>query len=164
MADVAMLQYVRHSATVQSDGDFSLASLDNQQAWIESRLFNLRSESADPILQCSIIAATITAYVLFSEIWQNSTIPCHLSGQLLVKLQQDLEWPGWEDCADLLLWTLSVGHSNTVNEERRSAYAALIYQTHWTKLYPYLSSREVLVKTLDLFVWPKGQSTPLDLF
>ena len=85
--------------------------LDDQQAWIESRLVDLQPEARKLglITECIRLAAFVCTYFLDVSSWSSNFVPSHLSKHLLLHLQETLTFCFWDTHIDLLLWLVTMG-------------------------------------------------------
>jgi len=72
LEEIHALQCRRDMNTCWED-PVSLAQTDNHQAWVESRLASLPTSSC--LAECCRLAAYISAYMLFSEVWCSMFLP-----------------------------------------------------------------------------------------
>lgn len=161
IADICGLQAMREGDTNYPYDALEVEKIDNQQAWIESRLQQLDQETADPLLSCSIPAAYLCGYGFFAEVWSASIIPSHLAAQLLLRLQQYEAWEGWDDHADLLLWLLNIGAAFATEHRVRLGFAGLWHGSHRARLVPLSSSWEEVREHLKRFIWSEQIYDPL---
>jgi hypothetical protein len=153
--DIHALQLCRDSSEFRCKDAISILNIDNQQAWIESRIYSLRQtlSSSDYILDCCLIAAYLCTYAMFTDIWDSRLIPSHCSSQLLRKLQlseSSLEWIGHED---LLLWLLCMGGALVSPRVIATEYAVLLNGTFGVQLRPLIDSWSNLESCLRQFIW-----------
>ena len=87
IADIRALQHLRENGASYPLDSLDVEKIDNQQAWIESRLEQLRHIAAEPLLKCCIPAAYLCAYGCFTEIWSGHMIPSRVTALLLQELQ-----------------------------------------------------------------------------
>lgn len=73
LRDIHALQLVRDSPSFTCENTISLLHVDNQQAWIESRLAGLPKLS--PLLECCHLAAYLATCMICCKVWRTSPIP-----------------------------------------------------------------------------------------
>lgn len=153
------LQQMRESANFAILYAMSIQDIDNQQAWIEERLYEsleMARQTNNVVLRCCILASYICAYCLFSEVWSSpftSYIPAHLSSQLLRQLQnteRDRLWLGNEE---LLLWVIMAGATFAQPGVTRSEYAVLLHGSLRDGFETFLSSWPDTEVILHNFFW-----------
>ncbi len=71
--DINALQYIRNSLPQVCDDAVTISQIDNQQAWIESRLWALPKGSS--FQECCNYAAYLSANILCCKVWRTSAIP-----------------------------------------------------------------------------------------
>jgi len=143
------------STNFSYDDPASILQLDNQQVWIESRLFDCRLglSSFDYIQDCCLIAAYLCTYVMFTGMWSGSLIPGHCSSQLLRKLQQNEHTAEWTGSDDLLFWLLCIGGAFAPQGIIRSEYVVLLNGTYNEQLEPMADTWNVAEMRLKSFIW-----------
>jgi hypothetical protein len=156
IADICGLQALREGNSKYPFDSFEVEKVDNQQAWIESRLQLLGEQATEPLLSCSIPAAYLCGYSFFAEVWSASVIPTHLSAKLLLTLQHYEAWEGWDAHADLLLWLLNVGAAFATEAQVRLGFAGLWHGNHRTRLQSFSGSWEEVRKILQRFIWSES--------
>ena len=151
--DICALQHLRECGSSYPYDGHEVEKVDNQQAWIESRLQRLREKTSDPLLLCCIPAAYLCAYSFFAEVWGASLIPSHLSSQLLRQLQASETWERWDEHADLLLWLLNIGAAFATDVSARLGFADLWHGSHRARLQTLSSSWDDVEGNLRAFIW-----------
>lgn len=152
--DICALQRLREAGMQYPVNAGEVEKVDNQQAWIESRLQQLRTYGAtEPLLICCIPAAYLCAYGFFAEVWSASLIPSRLSAQLLQDLQTYESWNGWDDHSDLLLWLLNIGAAFATDAQVRLGFAGLWHGTHRARLESVSHSWDEIEEQLKSFIW-----------
>lgn len=154
--DINALQVMRDSTDWSMD-TFSLVHIDNQQAWIESRLYWCRKTAGgnDEPVDCCVLAAYLCTYVLYADTWRNSMIPSHCSAQLLEILQRSAEAPAdvWDGNDELLLWVLMIGGAFIPRGPITNEYYRILLEGFRGRLKPLTQSWEQVESTLCRFVW-----------
>ena len=153
IADICGLQAMRECDSNYPYNSLDVEKVDNQQAWIESRLQQLSVRTCEPGLSCAIPAAYLCAYSFFAEVWSASLIPSTLSALLLRTLQQHETWLGWDDHADLLLWLLNIGAAFATDAPIRLGFAGLWHGSHRSRLESFSVSWEEVRAYLERFIW-----------
>ncbi|KAJ5294173.1 N-ethylmaleimide reductase [Penicillium antarcticum] len=151
LKDVFALQCIRDSTFFGKEDTIAMANIDNHQASIQSRLVSL--PNCCSISECCHLAAYLCSTMLRCKLWRASTIPSHLSLQLLCKLQEvnpDLLWDDWPE---LLAWLLHIGGAFAPTGNIRSAYLALLHLNRNTRLENLYSSWPSLLEILKQFIW-----------
>ncbi|KGO67357.1 hypothetical protein PEX1_024430 [Penicillium expansum] len=150
LKDVFALQCIRESKILGKEEVMPMAHIDNHQASVQSRLVNLPVFS--PISECCHQAAYLCSTMLRCKIWRTSTIPSHLSLQLLCKLQSASNNPVLNDSPDLLAWLLHIGGAFAPVGTIRQGYVRLLHLNHSRFRWLYTSWPELLV-ILKQFIW-----------
>ena len=153
IGDICALQRLRESGTNYPIDSLEVEKVDNQQAWIESRLEQLRRTALHPLLLCCIPAAYLCGYGFFAEVWSATLIPSNLSAQLLRELQDCESWEGWDEHAELLLWLLNIGAAFATDVPVRLGFAGLWHGSHRRRLEPISQSWYDVEKHLKRFIW-----------
>ncbi|KAJ5909808.1 N-ethylmaleimide reductase [Penicillium tannophilum] len=151
LKDVSALQCIRDSGLFSTEDVISMAHIDNHQASIQSRLMSLPTCSL--VAECCHLAAYLCSTMLRCKIWRASTIPSHLSLQLLCKLQQANDDSIWDGRPDLLAWLLHIGGAFAPVGTIRSEYAALLQINRRTRLRGLYTSWPELLEILKQFIW-----------
>ncbi|KAJ5523743.1 N-ethylmaleimide reductase [Penicillium frequentans] len=151
LKDVSALQCIRDSALFSREDVISMAHIDNHQASIQSRLMSLPTCSL--VAECCHLAAYLCSTMLRCRIWRASTIPSHLSLQLLCKLQQANDDSIWDGRPGLLAWLLHIGGSFAPLGTIRSEYVALLQINRRTRLRGLYTSWPELLEILKQFIW-----------
>ena len=137
--DINALQAIRNTTDVDHGDAIAIMHLDNHQASIESRLFNLGEDPmrfVNPTLYCCLLASYICTYALFTEIWSASTIPLHLASYLLEKVQA-LQTDGhMVEYWDLFTWLICVGGTFSGSGREQEQFALLLDQHFRFELTP----------------------------
>ncbi|PMD45856.1 putative N-ethylmaleimide reductase [Hyaloscypha variabilis F] len=155
LKDVYALQCIRdHSPYFGPQDVISMARIDNHQASIQSRLVSLQKRSA--ISECCHLAAYLCSAMLRCKLWRESTIPSHLSLQLLNKLQQANNDPVWDDRPELLTWLLYIGGAFAPTGRIRSDYVVLLDVNRSSRLAGLYTSWPELLEILKQFIWSEG--------
>lgn len=160
VADICSLQAMRECDSNYPYDSLEVEKVDNQQAWIESRLQQLGEQTRDPLLSCAIPAAYLCGYSFFAEVWSASVIPSSLAAQLLRKLQQHEAWQGWDEHADLLLWLLNIGAAFATERPIRLGLVGLWHGSHRARLQPFSVSWEEVRAHLRRFIWSESIYEP----
>lgn len=153
IGDICALQHLREGRTSYTLDNQEIEKLDNQQAWIESRLEQLRHNVSEPLLLCCIPAAFLCAYGFFTEIWSSHLIPSRLTSYLLRELQASETWPGWNDHADLLLWLLNIGVAFAIDVSIRQGFVDMWHGSHCIRLPPHSQSWQETERCMKQFIW-----------
>lgn len=153
IGDIRALQHVRENGTNYPLDNLDVEKIDNQQAWIESRLEQLRHVAAEPLLRACIPAAYLCAYGCFTDIWTGHMIPARVTAYLLTELQATELWAGWDDHADLLLWLLHIGVAFAADRNLRLGIAGMLHGSQRARLQPLSESWEDTERTLKRFIW-----------
>jgi hypothetical protein len=155
--DIHAFQIMRDSPDFQFNDPASLIRLDNQQAWAESRLYNFRKAlgHSDYMLECSLIAAYICTYFMYTDMWGGSLIPGRCSSQLFQRLQQnDLFETQWVGHEDLLLWLLCIGGAFAPRGSiTRAEYVVLLNGTYFEQLGLLEEPWSEVETKLKGFIW-----------
>ena len=152
--DINELKAFRDATDVDHGDAIAIMHLDNHQASIESRLFNLGEDPmrfVNPTLYCCLLASYICTYALFMEIWSASTIPLHLASYLLEKVQA-LQMDGhMSECWDLFTWLICVGGTFSGSGREQEQYVLLLNQHFEFELTPpTIADTQNL---LERFIW-----------
>ncbi|KAI0128008.1 hypothetical protein BJ170DRAFT_628064 [Xylariales sp. AK1849] len=133
----------------------AMLHIDNQQAWIESRLHWCWKEAKDAVhlRQCCILATYLYTFDSYAEIWCSSMIPLHCSSQLLGLLQQETSIEAWDGHEDLLLWVFMVGAGIIPPGDIRDAYTVLLRDTFRAQLSPLVETWTRTETLLKKFLW-----------
>ncbi|CEJ59041.1 hypothetical protein PMG11_07678 [Penicillium brasilianum] len=153
LKDICALQCIRDSALFDKEDVVSMAHIDNHQASIQSRLVDLPDVSLSPISDCCQIAAYLCSTMLRCKIWRTSTIPSHLSLQLLGKLQDTNQDTIWNHSPELLIWILHVGGAFAPPGAIRMAYVDLLHLNFSTRLKGLCTTWAELRIILQRFIW-----------
>lgn len=158
--DIRALQLLCDSEHLTRNAN-DLERLDNQQAWIESRLYwSWRSavERGDG-LESYVLCAYICTYILHTEIWEGSAIPSHCSVRLLNSLQNKdkTRWTGYEE---LHLWVVFIGGSFTSSDVARNQYAKMLAALCPKYLDEDSRSWTALRIILKRFIWSERTIMP----
>jgi hypothetical protein len=153
--DIHALQCMRDSPTYLSKDAVTTLRLDNQQAWIESRIYEsrLRLSGNDYLLECCLITGYLCTYLMYTDVWHGNLIPQHCSSQLLQKLQQTSYTPEWTGKEDMLLWLVCMGGAFAARGTMRAEYWVLINGTHHEQLRPLTGRWENVESCLKMFFW-----------
>ncbi|KAN0099217.1 hypothetical protein V8E51_012992 [Hyaloscypha variabilis] len=155
LKDVYALQCIRDSGVYFDIEDvISMAQIDNHEASIQSRLVSLPNRSS--ISECCHLAAYLCSAMLRCELWRASTIPSHLSLQLLGKLQQANDDVVWDNRPDLLAWLLHIGGAFAPTGTIRSSYVLLLRLNRSTRLRGLYASWQELLEILKQFIWSEN--------
>ncbi|KAE9370938.1 putative N-ethylmaleimide reductase [Stipitochalara longipes BDJ] len=163
LKDVYALRCIRESNLFSSDDVISMMHIDNHQASIQSRLVRLPSGSS--VSECCRLAAYLCSVMLRCKVWPASTIPSHLSFQLLCKLQQANDDLVWDDRPGLLAWLLHIGGAFAPMGTTRSEYVVLLHLNRSTRFRGLYTSWPDLLETLKQFIWSERafMSPPLKI-
>ncbi|KAJ5152935.1 N-ethylmaleimide reductase [Penicillium canariense] len=151
LKDVFALQCIRDSALFGREDVISMAHIDNHQASIQSKLVSLPNHSS--ISECCQLAAYLCSTMLRCKLWRTSTIPSHISLQLLCKLQQAADDIIWDDVPDLLVWLLHIGGAFAPTGSIRSGYVSLLHSNRCNRLRKLYTSWPELREILEQFIW-----------
>ncbi|KAJ5136442.1 N-ethylmaleimide reductase [Penicillium atrosanguineum] len=151
LKDVFALQCIRDSAFFGQEDVITMTHIDNHQASIQSRLVSLPTCSL--VSECCHLAAYLCSTMLRCKIWRTSTIPSHLSLQLLCKVQQTSDDLVWNDWPDLLAWLLHIGGAFAPEGAIRSGYVELLQSNHRSRLQDLYTSWSELLEILKQFIW-----------
>ncbi|PVI03248.1 putative N-ethylmaleimide reductase [Periconia macrospinosa] len=154
LEDLHSLQWKRDSATFSCGDAVDLIHVDNQQASIQSRIYNrLLDASLSPLLRCFYTAAYLGATVLCCKVWVVSVIPPFVSRLLLHNLLALADDPIWSRHPDLLLWLLTLGASFSSEGNIRSEYVSLLHAQSakgWDRAYSFWPQVQQVLKQ---FIW-----------
>ena len=158
LEDIHALQLLRNVAEFNPPDAVTLRQLDNQQAWIESRLYccYCAADSSDFASTSCIIAAYLCAYSLFAEVWAGRWIPYHCSSRLLQSLQQTESGDCWVGHEELLVWLLITGGTFAEPGASRSEYALLLNGNHHVRIAHLLTSWADVQDMLKTFIWSES--------
>ena len=127
--DIKALQTMREGIDTNWGDPVSIMHLDNQQASIESRLYELGKSPTrlvNPALYCSNHAAYLCTYSLFTEVWASAMIPTRLTCDLLETLRaSDVEVLMLE-YIDLFTWIICTGGCFAGSEQIQTEFALLL--------------------------------------
>ncbi|KAJ5997315.1 N-ethylmaleimide reductase [Penicillium canescens] len=151
LKDVFALQCIRDSTFFGEEDIISMAHIDNHQASIQSRLVNL--PNCCSISECCHLAAYLCSTMLRCKLWRTSTIPSHLSLQLLNKLREANHDFLWDDWPELLAWLLHIGGAFAPSGTIQSGFLALLHLNRKTRLRGLYSSWPDLLEILKQFIW-----------
>ncbi|KAH8645410.1 hypothetical protein BX600DRAFT_485035 [Xylariales sp. PMI_506] len=155
--DINALQCIRNSPSFVDD-TVAMVHIDNQQAWIESRLWALPRGSA--FQECCNYAAYLAANLLCCKVWRTSAIPPYLSSQILRILKQTTDASEWDEYPDFLLWLLYMGGSVARDGMVRSEYVALL-QSNLSKRHGVRPIAWAdLVEVMKQFIWSESVVGP----
>lgn len=133
--------------------------VDNSQAYLETRLVDLLSESsgasicADPIYEACIFAAFLCTYKLSTGIWEGHFVPEFCVSQVLRLITESAHDPRWNLAPGLLLWLLFVSGGLTERKDVRSRAACWIRTVSGVYVERLLQDWELLKDDLKKFVW-----------
>ncbi|KAI9708117.1 MAG: hypothetical protein M1820_004321 [Bogoriella megaspora] len=154
--DIRALQMIRDATDVDHNDAVTIMHLDNHQASIESRLYDLVKDPLrfhNPTLYCCLNAAYICSYMLFTEVWGSSLIPSHLTVRLLEYLQyvptQQRVGRHWT----LFLWLVCLGGTFAQSNPEQPEFGQLLRQHMEAK--PSFMGGADLERLLQHFVWSK---------
>jgi hypothetical protein len=158
LEDIHALQLLRNVAEFNPPDAVTVRQLDNQQAWIESRLhhYYCAADSSDYALTSCIIAAYLCAYSLFAEVWAGRWIPSHCSSRLLRSLQEAEKSDCWIGHEELLVWLLITGGTFAESGASRSEYAVLLHGNYHTRIAHLLTSWTDVQEMLKTFIWSEA--------
>ncbi|KAJ5082698.1 N-ethylmaleimide reductase, partial [Penicillium argentinense] len=148
LKDVFALQCIRESGVPGREDAISMAHIDNHHASIQSRLLSLPGHSC--ISKCCHVAAYLCSTMLRCKLWRTSTIPSHLSLQLLCELQQATKASVFDASPDLLTWLLHIGGAFAPAGAIRSGYIQILHAKSRKGLY---ISWPELLGILKQFIW-----------
>ncbi|ORY17220.1 hypothetical protein BCR34DRAFT_621944 [Clohesyomyces aquaticus] len=151
LKDISALQCIRDSYFLGTEDVISMAHIDNHQASIQSRLVSLPHLST--FAECCHLAAYLCSAMLRCRIWRTSTVPSHLSFQLLCKLQESNNDVIWEGRTDILAWMLYIGGAFAPTGPIRSDYASLLHLNQSTRIRWLYTSWPELLAILKQFIW-----------
>ena len=131
MKDIKALQAIRDGTEVDQRDAVSIMHLDNHQASVESRLYDIGKdpqESENPALYSCIVAAYLCTYMLFTDVWSSGRIPSHLTSRLLGTLRSsriiDRRIEHWS----LFLWVTCIGGTFATSGNKQREYSLLLNQ------------------------------------
>ncbi|KAJ5392723.1 hypothetical protein N7465_011697 [Penicillium sp. CMV-2018d] len=150
LKDVFALQCIRDTEILDKEEAIPMAQVDSHQASIQSRLVSL--PVCSPISECCHQAAYLCSTMLRCKVWRTSTIPSHLSLQLLCKIQSAINSPVWDDSPDLLAWLLHIGGAFAPAGSIRQGYVQLLHLNHSRLRWLYTSWPELRL-ILKQFIW-----------
>lgn len=153
MGDVCALQYTRECGTDYPVNPVEVEKVDNQQAWIESRLQMLEAQTTQPLLLCAIPAVYLCAYACFADVWASNLLPSRLSAKLLGLLQRYDARETWEDHADLLLWLLNIGIVFSTESNVRLGFISLWHGSQREHLEPLSACWNAVESHLKNFIY-----------
>ncbi|KAJ5689261.1 N-ethylmaleimide reductase [Penicillium macrosclerotiorum] len=151
LKDIYALQCIRDSPILGKEDEMPMAFIDNHQASIQSRLVSLPDASA--LTECCHLAAYLCSSMIRCKIWRSSTIPSHLSLQLILKLEEANGGLFWKDNPGLIAWLLHIGGAFSPAGAIRSSYLKLLHLNRSTVLKDLYSSWSELLKVLEQFIW-----------
>ncbi|OQU96931.1 hypothetical protein CLAIMM_02942 isoform 2 [Cladophialophora immunda] len=153
LVDIHAMQCCRDSAFFAYEDTISMMHVDNQQAWVQSKLVGL--PTLPFVQECCRWAVYLAASMLCCKIWRLSVIPPWISAQLLQKLQQQEQHDKslWDGHGDLLAWTLYIGGAFAPAGAVRSGYVGLLRQEYASECGDLAASWPDLVDVLRQFVW-----------
>lgn len=155
LEDIHALLLIREWNNIDRDDAVSVQHLDNQQAWIESRLYycyHAADQTHIQLVSC-IIAAYLCTYTLFADVWGGELIPAYSACQLLRTLQFAEHGECWMGHEDLFVWLLMVGGSFSQPGIIRSEFGVLLHGSNHAGIVPLLSSWYNVQQTLQSFIW-----------
>lgn len=153
MSEIDALSSLVQRSRLANEVILSATEVDNIQASIESRLYNLRTRpiaSSSIVMSCSL-AAHICCYLVSTEIWSSTFIPTQLSLQLSHVLPRTISEPVWEDNVDLILWIIFVGGAFAEDPKLKSKYVTMVLTTALNG--SWRSSWEDTKEILRTFIW-----------
>ncbi|CAG8896685.1 unnamed protein product [Penicillium egyptiacum] len=150
LKDIFALQCIRDSAILGKEDAMPMAQIDNHQASIQSRLVSL--PICSPILQCCHQAAYLCSTMLRCKMWRTSTIPSHLSLQLLCNIQAASDSLVWDNSPGLLAWLLYIGGAFAPVGTIRQGYVRLLRLNH-NRFKSLYTSWPGLLVVLKQFIW-----------
>lgn len=158
LEDVHALQQLRTLSEFNPPDAIAIRHLDNQQAWIESRLYQCyrASDQTDHVVISVILAAYLCTYSLFSEVWTGQWIPSHCSSQLLRSIQHTGHGDYWKGNEELLVWLLMAGGAFAQPGLARSEYAVILHRNYHDGLAHLLSSWDDIEGLLKTFIWSEA--------
>jgi hypothetical protein len=163
------MQVVRDSPIYLPEDTVAMMHIDNQQAWIQSRLIDMPRD--EYIQECCRLAAYLCAAMLCCKLWRTSIVPVSpklplsiqstdnswpqpsISAQLFQLLQRRQSYNPWEGHEDLLIWLLFVGGGCSSEGAVRSGYIKLVQDEYFTDISSAISSWPDLLENLQDFVW-----------
>ena len=152
--DIKALQVARDSIDVDHRDAITIMHLNNQQASIESRLYESGRDPVrftNPVLYNCNLASYLCTYMLFNEVWDAGFIPQFFSSYLLERLQYPEMDIAFAERWDLFVWIICVVGTCTRSAEEQTEYA-IILKGHTEAYAPELSEAGVL-QLLRGFVW-----------
>ncbi|KAL9075795.1 MAG: hypothetical protein Q9157_003896 [Trypethelium eluteriae] len=152
--DIRALQVIRDTTDVDQRDAVTIMHLDNHQASIESRLYNLGKDPMrfqNPTLYCCILTAHICTYMLFTEVWGASWVPLYLASWLLEQLQTTGMKELMNEHRDLFLWVICVGGTFVDPGDKQAMYGQLL--SNQLKLGASISTESDLQELLQKFIW-----------
>ncbi|KAF2705409.1 hypothetical protein K504DRAFT_388300 [Pleomassaria siparia CBS 279.74] len=151
LEDIYALQCLRDLMLFGKEDVISMAHVDNQQASVQSRLVSLPNRSS--ISACCHLAAYLCSTMLRCKIWRGSTIPSHLSFQLLCELEKAKDDIIWDNQPGLLAWLLHIGGAFAPTGSIRSGYVVLLQLNRNTRLRGLYTTWPGLLDILKQFIW-----------
>ncbi|EXJ74135.1 uncharacterized protein A1O5_02429 [Cladophialophora psammophila CBS 110553] len=151
LRDIHAMQCCRDSTFFAPEDTISMMHVDNQQAWVQSKLVGLPTLPC--VQECCRWAAYLAASMLCCKIWRLSVMPPWISAQLLQKLQQRHDESVWDGHRDLLAWVLYIGGAFAPVGPVRSGYVGLVQEEHFQEHGHLTASWPDLVEVLRQFVW-----------
>jgi hypothetical protein len=152
--DIHAFQHFMETTDIDQNDIISITQLDNQQAWIESRLYDcfvIVDKEQGMIERCIILASYLCAYTLFMGIWSNRFIPARLSVMLLHALRQAYEDREWVRYRYVLLWCTVMGGTFS-QPEVKPEYYGVLQQSGYPTFTTTWNEMETL---LEKFLWSK---------
>lgn len=151
-----------HSSDCESMETTAKIQMDNQQAWIESRLVNLQQEAQTLglVAECIRLAALICAYCLDMSTWASNFIPSQLSQKLLLNLQHTISFCLWEARTGVFLWLILVGF-HAARPELKAQYRQFVYALSIGFTQRAETTSGLVQSVMKNFIWPKN--APLSL-
>lgn len=154
--DINALKSAREAGEVDLRDAISVMHLDNQQASIESRLYDLGKDPlryVNPTLYCCVQAAFLCAYALFTEVWASGLLPSCLSRSLLERLQLMQEERHANDYSDLFVWITTIGGVFSESVQQQASYTELLRQE--IEAADGFMTSESLSNHLEKFIWSR---------
>ena len=127
--DIHALRALVDTMDVDQRDAISIMHLDNHQASIESRLYNLGRDPLRherPALYCCICAGYLCTYMLFNDVWSSSLLPSYLTAWLLENLHLSNEQGDVSQYWDLFIWVVCIGGALTQSQDEQIQYALLL--------------------------------------
>lgn len=154
-ADIASLHSICEEWSTQGPTPEQLNQVDGLQAWIESRLQDLRLCPCNEVVTSCILAAYLCTYGCWDGVWKSTLLPRVLTRELLGHLRSAELRMLWNGHWELLCWCICVGLVFAREPPVREGLAALRILTPSKVLVINELSRESALPILEKFIWSK---------